>query len=403
MIRRTIQILFMIGLLLALPLACGDDDDDNDDNDMADDDADDDAVDDDLDDDATDDDQVDDDDTLDDDFLDDDIIDDDTADDDTYAPLEPDYDTDFDGFGRDATGGEGGDVQTVTSLDDSGPGTLRDILTGATGPTIVRFAVDGEISLQSVLDLPSDITLDARGREVTVTDNGFRILAQTNIVLMNLAFRDMSTLGADSIQIHEGSRDIVIFHCFFDSAGMMPFQTDLPDEQISIIFGSGDITISWCRFTNHDKVLLFGNGDAPASVDKDIRVTLHHNLFENTGRRHPYLRYGQVDLYNNVIRNWTWYMDKTYGTRCESDGEILAEANWYAQSNPLYFRGAYARLGGKIRQVNNVVTETWIALEESQPDEVFARPYDATVNEPTADMVTMLEQHAGNTMPAPAR
>ncbi len=59
------------------------------------------------------------------------------------------------GFGRFASGGRGGDVFIVTSLADSGPGTLRECVE-ALGPRTCVFAVDGDIVLDSVLWIEHD-------------------------------------------------------------------------------------------------------------------------------------------------------------------------------------------------------------------------------------------------------
>src|SRR5262245_57679564 len=54
------------------------------------------------------------------------------------------------GQGASSVGGRGGAVLFVTSLADSGPGTLRAAL-GASGPRTVIFRVGGTITLQSPL------------------------------------------------------------------------------------------------------------------------------------------------------------------------------------------------------------------------------------------------------------
>ncbi len=54
------------------------------------------------------------------------------------------------GFGRFASGGRGGEVYTVTSLADSGAGTLRECVEGY-GPRTCVFAVSGDIFLNSEL------------------------------------------------------------------------------------------------------------------------------------------------------------------------------------------------------------------------------------------------------------
>jgi pectate lyase len=77
------------------------------------------------------------------------------------------------------------------------------------------------------------------------------------------------------------------------------------DGLVDITNASDRVTVSWNRFIDHDKTMLIGSSDnAPADVGR-LRVTLHHNLFENVGQRAPRVRYGQVHVYNNyyVIRD----------------------------------------------------------------------------------------------------
>lgn len=54
------------------------------------------------------------------------------------------------GFGANARGGRGGRVIGVTTLADSGPGSLRDAME-ASGPRMVVFRVSGTITLQSAI------------------------------------------------------------------------------------------------------------------------------------------------------------------------------------------------------------------------------------------------------------
>src|SRR2546423_10535079 len=64
------------------------------------------------------------------------------------------------GFGRLASGGRGGDVYEVTTLEDSGPGSLRDGFRTAKGPRTIVFRTSGTIQLKSKLLLDkSNITI----------------------------------------------------------------------------------------------------------------------------------------------------------------------------------------------------------------------------------------------------
>ncbi|WP_443053975.1 pectate lyase family protein [Streptomyces sp. IBSBF 2435] len=72
------------------------------------------------------------------------------------------------------------------------------------------------------------------------------------------------------------------------------------DGELDVVRGADYVTASWNAFTDHDKTLLFGNSDGAAATDAGkLRITLHHNLFQDIGERAPRVRFGQVDAYNN--------------------------------------------------------------------------------------------------------
>ncbi len=71
------------------------------------------------------------------------------------------------------------------------------------------------------------------------------------------------------------------------------------DGQLDITNGSDYVTASWNRFTDHDKTMLIGSTNNPSQDLGKLRVTVHHNHFENTLQRLPRVRFGQVHVYNN--------------------------------------------------------------------------------------------------------
>ena len=71
------------------------------------------------------------------------------------------------------------------------------------------------------------------------------------------------------------------------------------DGLVDVTNESDLVTISWNRFSDHDKTMLVGSSDGATADRGKLRITLHHNLFEDLGQRVPRVRYGQVHVYNN--------------------------------------------------------------------------------------------------------
>lgn len=74
------------------------------------------------------------------------------------------------------------------------------------------------------------------------------------------------------------------------------------DGLVDVTNESDLVTISWNHLRNHDKTMLVGSSDSAVADRGKLRITLHHNLFEDIGQRVPRVRYGQVHVYNNHYR-----------------------------------------------------------------------------------------------------
>lgn len=103
-----------------------------------------------------------------------------------------------------------------------------------------------------------------------------------------------------------GSRRVWVDHCTFESRYPArtqvfgrPFETN--DGLLDITRASDLVTVSWCRFLNHDKTMLIGGNDRHEEDEGHLRVTLHHNLWENCAERTPRVRYGKVHVVNNLF------------------------------------------------------------------------------------------------------
>jgi pectate lyase len=151
-----------------------------------------------------------------------------------------------------------------------------------------------------------------------------------------------------------------------------PYQVH--DGQVDITNGSDLVTVSFNRFTNHDKTMLIGSTNTPGADVGRLRVTLHHNAFDGSVQRAPRVRFGQVDVYNNLYRipvadpyEYSW------GVGVQS--AIYAENNYLALGREVAADSIVYDWGG------TAMTEkgTWVRAGKSLPRPVSVlAAYNAT-------------------------
>jgi hypothetical protein len=221
------------------------------------------------------------------------------------------------GFGQYTTGGRGGKVLVVTTLEDDGPGSFRKAVQ-AKGPRIIVFAVSGTIHLLSKLDIKGNATIagqSAPGDGICLADYPVS-LGGDNIIVRYLRFRmgDKNQKGgmvdgSGSDDAFSGSRrkNIIIDHC------SMSWSTD---EAFSVYSGDST-TLQWnliaepLNYSYH-----FEKGDKDyehhgyGGIWGGKHLSAHHNLFAHCNSRNPRfdgirnIPEENVDFRNNVIYNW---------------------------------------------------------------------------------------------------
>ncbi|WP_334076596.1 hypothetical protein [Paenibacillus sanfengchensis] len=234
------------------------------------------------------------------------------------------------GGGAYASGGRGGDVYIVKTLEDYGEkdkpieGSLRYgvLSTPKEGRTIV-FHVSGTIELKSTLGFKDikNLTIagqTAPGNGITIAGWDTNISNSENIILRYLAFRPGATHvynGSDSMDALWGRDNdtFIIDHCSFS------WNTD---ETLSLYRGENG-TIQWSIIS--ESLTLSGHSKGRhgyGGIAGGDKTTFHHNLYANHTSRNPRLGGGYagsadadhvavVQFSNNVIYNWGF--NGTYG------------------------------------------------------------------------------------------
>ena len=210
------------------------------------------------------------------------------------------------GFGRITTGGRGGKVYHVTTLEDGDQeGTLRYAVNQRDTRTIV-FDVAGTIFLKSDLKITrGNLTIAGQtspGQGICIATYPV-ILASNNIILRYLRFRVGNEGGGepDGLGGMENT-NIIIDHCSVSWS---------VDECLSV-YGGENLTIQWCIASESLRTAGHGKGKHGYGGNwGGTNVSYHHNLLAHHESRVPRLgprpktqENEYMDMRNNVFYNW---------------------------------------------------------------------------------------------------
>ena len=144
------------------------------------------------------------------------------------------------GFGADTPGGRDGRRIAVTSLADTGPGSMRAALE-ASGPRQVVFEVAGLVTLASPITVTEPyLTLDgssAPGDGICVRGSGV-VIRTHDVIVRHMRFRpgDINGVEVDALNVAGDSHHVLIDHVSASWA---------VDENLSASGAIHDVTIQW--------------------------------------------------------------------------------------------------------------------------------------------------------------
>jgi pectate lyase len=279
------------------------------------------------------------------------------------------------GFGAGTTGGGSASAVTVSTLD-----AFKSAVTGSSSKVV---KVNGLISLSGQVDVGSNTTVLGVGSASGFTGGGLRLKNVTNVVVRNLNI-SKSVAPADGITV-QASTKVWIDHNAFSSD--LDHGKDYYDGLVDISHASDYVTVSWNTFKNHYKGSLVGHSDNNASEDTGhLRVTYHHNWFDQVNSRIPSLRFGTGHFYDNYVVGAETAVHSRMGAQMFVQNNVFRDTEVAVTTNRDSDVDGYANLSGN--DLGGAATEI------SQVGTFTSPPYSYTA-EPASTVVASVTAGAG--------
>ena len=198
-------------------------------------------------------------------------------------------------------GGAGGTTVTVSTQS-----ALENAL-GQSGSQVIQ--VQGMISLTPYgksEEVPSNTTLVGTGCGSGIINGRLILDDVSNVILQGLILGQTYVPGDpggnccnwDGITIWHSTHHVWVDHC--DISHAEDGLCDISDQ-------ANYITVSWCKFHDHNKMAVVGSSDSTTSDIGYLSVTYHHNWFDHLTANTPHLRFGLVHAFNNYYTHMAQY------------------------------------------------------------------------------------------------
>jgi pectate lyase len=283
---------------------------------------------------------------------------------------------------RTTTGGEGGEVVVVTTLEE------LVMYAGAEEPYVIQISgtIVGDVTVASNKTIEGLADARVEGSLEIQGDDGSFV---SNVIVRNLTIAGVACPGdgcssTDAVRIYR-AHHVWIDHCDI---------SDGDDGNLDITAEADYVTVSWCRFSyssasgSHRFSNLVGAADESTEDADDLGITFHHNWWaDNIAERMPRVRFGDVHVFNNYYTP----VGSSYCIRPGVEANLLVENNYFdGQDEPFDTTDPTA----SIAATGNVFAPD--PVEEPMQGDVFEPPYPYMhVLDDAADVPGIVQAGAG--------
>lgn len=146
-------------------------------------------------------------------------------------------------------------------------------------------------------------------------------LGNWNSLYDNISVHSTSNVWVDHMRLNDGEHPPQSLPEVFGR------HYEVHDGLLDVTHSSDYVTASYNILEHHDKTSLVGSSDNRVVEDAGkLKVTWHHNWWNEVGQRTPRVRFGDVDVYNNYYR-LPAEEDYEYSLGVGFESSIIAEKN----------------------------------------------------------------------------
>jgi uncharacterized protein YjdB len=264
------------------------------------------------------------------------------------------------GGGAPSLGGRGGKVMEVTTLADSGAGSLRACIE-ASGARNCIFRVAGIISPQSVLKVLNPfLTIACQTAPGEVIIGGPKIAGDALFITTHDVIVRYCTFSADNPNItagpSTGTMNIEVannnnYNIIFDHVTTRWAGNKLWLALSNYVGPNHGITTQWSMFYEPHAAHPVGPGNgtnpgcvasssAPCFSASEKDIDFHHNMFANMSHRIPESTNYSTRWTNNIVYNWQYYASEWLGAmHVDEIGNkyVAGNMNPAAQKHEIHF------------------------------------------------------------------
>ncbi|WP_127140790.1 Ig-like domain-containing protein [Flagellimonas marinaquae] len=262
------------------------------------------------------------------------------------------------GFGQNTVGGRGGRIIHVTTLNETGPGSLVEAM-HASGPRIIVFDVAGEINWTSERAITNPYCTiagqTAPSPGITIRGGALRISA-SEVIVRYLRIRPGNSVENDAVRILNRKSNSVLENVIIDHVSM-----GWANDEIFAVGGnsSGAVNAPVRNITLQNSIIhenLDGYNYAALLGRNVHNMSVIQNYWANNGNRvpeHTYADGSSFEFVNNVLYNYNRAVTVSYGASIfDSVGNVFKPDSDYppGQANHVYQLNRYENPNGLVSE-----------------------------------------------------